>query len=37
MAQLEEILKHFGTFYMHDDSQDFINETIEKIKDVLQS
>lgn len=36
MAQLDEILKHFGTFYGVDDSQEFIDETIDKIKDVLQ-
>ena len=35
MATLEDILINFGTFYMQDDSQEFLDETIEKIKDVL--
>jgi hypothetical protein len=36
MAQLDEILKHFGTFYIHDDSEEFIEETIDKIKEVMK-
>lgn len=35
MATLEDVLKHFGTFYQQDDSQEFLDETVKKIKDVL--
>lgn len=30
-SQLENIMKHFGTFYMTEESNDFLMETLEEI------
>ena len=35
--QLTNIMKHFGTFYMTEENDEFLIETIEEIKNVLQS
>ena len=36
MSQLEEIMKHFGTFYMTQDDDEFLQETIEKIMEITK-